>query len=201
MRLGIYGGTFDPVHYGHLLLAEQCREQCALDEVWFIPAGAPPHKDSTNITPAKARIDMLDFALAGIPEFAVSTIEVEREGPSYTVDTLQSLVDEDNSHELFLLIGADSLKDLPTWRQPERIRELATVVAVNRGNFDEQQLREQVSLLGKRAAERTRIVEMPGVDISATDIRRRASEGRSVRFLTPRPVVHYISEHGLYRES
>ncbi len=200
MRLGIYGGTFDPVHYGHLLLAEQCREQCALDAVWFVPAGAPPHKEAGGITPAKARIDMLGFAIAGMPEFGVSRLEVDRAGPSYTVDTLQSLVDEDATCELFLLIGADSLTDLPLWREPERILELATVVAVNRGDFDEQQLRTAALRLGKRGSERILIVEMPGVDISATDIRQRASEGRSIRFLTPRPVVHYIAEHGLYQE-
>jgi len=201
MRLGIYGGTFDPVHYGHLLLAEQCREQCALDEVWFVPAGQPPHKEAMGITRAEARIDMLDFALAGMPEFVVSRMEVEREGPSYTVDTLQALVDEDDSCELFLLIGADSLSDLSRWREPQRILELATVVAVNRGPFDEQQLRDEVACLGEDAMDRIRLVEMPGIDISASDIRRRVREGRSVRFLTPRPVAHFIAEQGLYRDS
>ncbi|MCA9075603.1 MAG: nicotinate-nucleotide adenylyltransferase [Planctomycetaceae bacterium] len=201
MRLGIYGGTFDPVHYGHLLLAEQCREQCALDEVWFVPAGVPPHKQGDGITPAKDRINMLDFALAGMPEFSISRIEVDREGPSYTVDTLQHLVDADDSRELFLLIGADSLTDFPTWREPQRILELATLVAVNRGDFDEQQLRADVERLGSQATDRVRFVEMPGVDISATDIRDRAKAERSLRFLTPRPVVHYIVEHGLYRDA
>lgn len=201
MRLGIYGGTFDPVHYGHLLLAEQCREQCALDEVWFVPAGVPPHKRVDGITPAKDRINMLDFALAGMPEFSISRIEVDRDGPSYTVDTLQQLVDEDDSRELFLLIGADSLTDFPTWREPHRILELATLVAVNRGDFDEQQLRVDVERLGPQATDRVRFVEMPGVDVSATDIRQRAKEGRSLRFLTPRPVVHYIAEEGLYRDT
>ncbi|MEZ6054027.1 MAG: nicotinate-nucleotide adenylyltransferase [Planctomycetaceae bacterium] len=201
MRLGIYGGTFDPVHYGHLLLAEQCREQCELDEVWFVPAGVPPHKQADGITPAKDRINMLDFALAGIPEFSISTIEVERDGPSYTVDTLQQLVEADASRELFLLIGADSLADFPTWRQPQRILELATLVAVNRGDFDEAQLRSDVARLGPQTADRLQIVEMPGIDISATDIRRRVHEGRSIRFFTARPVEHYIVERGLYRDA
>ncbi len=198
MRLGIYGGTFDPVHYGHLLLAEQAREQCRLDKVWFVPARPPPHKAADGITPAAARIDMLDFALAGCPEFVVSRVEADRDGPSYMVDTLQQLTDDDPARELFLLIGADSLNDLPTWREPQRILELATVVAVNRGPFDEASLRRAASGLGSENADRIRFVEMPGVDISASDIRRRARAGRSIRFLTPRPVATYITEWGLY---
>ncbi len=198
MRLGIYGGTFDPVHYGHLLLAEQAREQCRLDEVWFVPARQPPHKEADGITPAEARIDMLDFALAGCPEFAVSRVEVDRDGPSYMVDTLQQLADEDPARELFLLIGADSLHDLPAWREPQRILELATVVAVNRGPFDEATLRRAASELGSENSDRIHFVEMPGMDISASDIRRRAKEGRSIRFQTPRPVATYIAERRLY---
>ncbi len=198
MRLGIYGGTFDPVHYGHLLLAEQAREQCRLDKVWFVPARQPPHKQADGITPPDARIDMLDFALAGCPEFSVSRVEVDRDGPSYMVDTLQLLVEEDPDRELFLLIGADSLTDLPTWREPQRILELATVIAVNRGPFDEAALRGSASGLGPEHADRIQFVAMPGVDISASDIRRRVKEGRSIRFQTPRPVATYIAEQGLY---
>ncbi|MGD9853773.1 MAG: nicotinate-nucleotide adenylyltransferase, partial [Planctomycetaceae bacterium] len=173
MRLGIYGGTFDPVHYGHLLLAEQCREQCALDEIWFVPAREPPHKQAETITPQSARLDMLEFALAGIPEFRISRIELDREGPGYTVDTLRQLHEDAPSRELFLLIGADSLRDFPSWREPQRILELATVVAVNRGAFAEEELRRTASALGPGAADRIQLVEMPGVEISASDIRRR----------------------------
>ncbi len=169
-----------------------------LDEVWFVPARRPPHKTGTDISQPKARIDMLEFALAGMPEFRVSTIEIEREGLSYTVDTLQSLVDEDSSRELFLLVGADSLADLPTWREPHRILQLAHVVVVNRGTFDRSELERQAAELGAGTAGRMQIVAMPGVAISATDIRRRVRAGGSIRFLTPRPVEHYIREHGLY---
>lgn len=201
MRLGIYGGTFDPVHYGHLILAEQCREQCELDAVWFVPARRPPHKESAGITPPAARIDMLELALAGYPEFDVSLIEINREGPSYTVDTLEQLIKEDSSRELFLLMGRDSLIDFPTWRKPERILELATLVVVNRGPFETDDLHGAASTLGPAAADRVRFVQMPGIDISATDLRRRTREGRSIRFLTPRPVTHYITEHQLYAGS
>jgi nicotinate-nucleotide adenylyltransferase len=133
MRLGLFGGTFDPVHYGHLVLAEQCREQCALDEVWFLPAGSPPHKADAAITDGKHRAEMLELATAGMPRFRVNRMELSRAGKTYTVDTLTQLHTEDAGRELFFLIGADSLGDLPTWRQPQRISELATIVAVNRG--------------------------------------------------------------------
>src|SRR6478736_3579271 len=109
MRLGLYGGSFDPVHYGHLLLAECCREQCQLDQVWFVPAAVPPHKQDAVISPAKSRCEMIDFAIAGNPQFKLSRIELDRPGPSYTVTTLEQLAAEDSARELFLLVGADSI--------------------------------------------------------------------------------------------
>ncbi len=198
MRLGIYGGTFDPIHYGHLVLAEQCREQCQLDEVWFVPAAQPPHKLDAAISSAKARCEMIEFAIAGHPQFKLSRIELERTGPSFTVTTLEQLRAEDASRELFLLIGADSLTDLPQWREPQRIQELATVVAVNRGDRplpDRSLLAQQ---LGPAQAARLRFVEMPGLDLSAGDIRQRRAEGRSIRYLVPRSVEAYIAGHQLY---
>ncbi len=196
MRLGIYGGTFDPVHYGHLLLAEQCREQLALDAVWFMPAATPPHKRDVAITAANHRMAMLELATAGHPGFHVSPHELERGGASYTVDTLSELREADPSRELVLLIGADSLAELPTWREPDRILELATVAAVNRGR--EAANLEAVTALLPAAAERVVLVQMPGVDLSATDLRGRAGAGRSIRFMTPRPVEEYIRQHGVY---
>src|SRR5690242_9249482 len=109
MRLGLFGGTFDPIHLGHLLLAEQCREQCRLDAVWFLPSANPPHKQGNSITPAQARVEMLEMAIAGHPEFSVSKLELERSGMTYTVDTLEQLKREEPDRELFFLIGADSL--------------------------------------------------------------------------------------------
>ena len=118
MRLGIFGGTFDPVHYGHLLLAELCREACRLDQVWFVPAATPPHKSPRAITPAGQRLEMLELAVGGNECFAVSRLEVDRGGVSYTVDTLAELKAADPQRELFFLLGGDSLKDLPHWREP-----------------------------------------------------------------------------------
>lgn len=199
MRLGIYGGTFDPVHYGHLLLAEQCREQCRLDEVWFVPANVAPHKTGAGTTSGKARAEMLEFAVAGCPRLRVSRMELERPGPSYTVDTLQTLHDDDPRRELFFLIGADSLTDLPTWREPQRIARLAIIVAVNRGDRPLPDMASLEARLGQEAMARVRFVQMPGVDLSATDIRRRVREGRGIRYMVPRAVEVYIQEHRLYQ--
>lgn len=198
MRLGIYGGTFDPVHYGHLLAAEQCREQCALDELWFVPAASPPHKTNHEISPGEDRAEMLEVAIAGHPQFRVDRRELERAGPSYTVDTLSSIHADQPADELFLLLGADSVTDFETWREPVKILQLATLIAVNRGRAAPD-LSGFQRRFGRTGAQRLLSVEMPGVDVSATDIRRRVREGRSIRFMVPRGVEAYISEHGLYQ--
>ena len=198
MRLGVYGGTFDPVHLGHLILAEQCREQCNLDQVRFVPTGNPPHKDSTTLSDGKRRAEMLELATAGYTHFAINRTEIERQGTTYTIDTLEQLHEQDASDELFLLIGSDSLADLPTWRNPERIAQLATIVAVNRGDRPLPDLPSLEPLLPDDVVSRVQIVKMPGIDISATNIRARTRAGRSIRFLVPRSVEVYIAEQRLY---
>jgi len=198
MRLGIYGGTFDPVHYAHLLAAEQCREQCRLDEVWFVPAAVPPHKPSRAISTGERRAEMLELAVAGHAPFRVDRRELEREGLSYTVDTLADIRAADPTRELFLLVGADSVADFGTWREPERILELATLVAVNRGRT-RPDLSGFEARFGTAALDRVLSVEMPAVDLAATDLRERVGSGRSIRFMTPRAVEAYIAQHGLYR--
>jgi len=197
MRLGIYGGTFDPVHYAHLLVAEQCREQCRLDEVWFIPAAAPPHKNAQSISPGEVRADMLEIAIAGHPQFRVDRRELERSGLSYTVETLVEIRAEDSMRELFLLLGADSVADFGTWREPERILELATLMAVNRGRHPPD-LHGFEQRFGAAARERILQVEMPAIDLAATDLRERVRTGRSIRFMTPRGVEACIAQHALY---
>jgi nicotinate-nucleotide adenylyltransferase len=201
MRIGIFGGTFDPIHLGHLVLAEQCREQCRLDEVWFVPAALPPHKLDATISSAKARSEMIEFAIAGNSAFKLSNIELDRSGPSYTVTTLEELTASDSSRELFLLIGADSVRDLPTWREPKRILELATIVAVNRGRTlvaEAETIGTLTQQLGFDASGRVQFVQMPGIDISATDIRHRVASGLSTRYLVPRAVEMYLDENRLY---
>lgn len=199
MNMGIFGGTFDPVHLGHLILAETAREACLLDEVRFLPAFLPPHKQSSQITPGKQRCDMLDFAIAGFPEFVVDQRELNRKGTSYTVDTLEEMKAEFPDAELHFLIGADSLIDLPNWREPERIAQLAKIVAVNRNGSSQQELQKQVQQLPAEIQSAIIILEMPEIAISASELRLRISEKRSIRFLTPRAVERYIQEHGLYQ--
>lgn len=198
MRLGIFGGTFDPVHIGHLILAEACREACQLDEIWFVPAASPPHKQTRNVSSAKDRLQMLQFAIAGHSQFKISRMELDRDGPSYTVDTLAELADQDGHRELFLIIGGDSLADFPQWREPGRILELATVVAANRGR-QALDISEAAESLGPLARQRLQVVTMPAVDISASELRERVRQGRSIRYQTPRPVELYIQQRGLYQ--
>lgn len=200
MRLGIFGGSFDPVHYGHLLLAECCREQCRLDQVWFVPAAIPPHKQQHPLTPAKQRIEMLELAVGGQASFAVCRLEVDRGGVSYTVDTLESLHEDDPSRELFLLLGADALTDLPTWNDPQRICRLATLAVARRPGQTDLAVAPLRTALGN-AAETLRLVEvdLPQVGLSSSDLRRRAATGASIRFRTPRSVEQYIATAGLYR--
>ena len=198
MRLGIFGGTFDPIHYGHLVLAEQCREQCQLDEVWFVPAAQPPHKLTASISTAKARCEMIQFAIAGHSAFRLSPIELERTGPSFTVTTLDQLKSENPSRGLFLLIGADSLRDFPHWREPARILQQATIVAVNRGDRPLPDRTAIRTVCGDLADTQIISATMPAIDLSATDIRSRVSQKKSIRYLVPRAVEAYIQEHGLY---
>lgn len=201
MRVGIFGGTFDPIHYGHLLLAECCREQCQLDVVWFLPTSVPPHKQNAEITAADHRLEMLSLAIAGNSSFAINRHELARGGVNYTFETLDYFHREDPGRELFFLMGGDSLVDLPTWREPSRICELATLVAVRRPGMAEIDWKALGGCLSETQIERIQqqVVEMPRIDLSACEIRRLAAEGKSIRYRVPRAVEMYIESHRLYR--
>lgn len=201
MRIGIFGGTFDPIHYGHLLLAESCREQCRLDEVWFVPAAIPPHKREQSLSTPAARAEMLRLAIGGNEAFRVSEIELLRDGVSYTVDTLTEVHRQQPEAELFLLVGADTLHDLPTWREPERVCALASPTAVCRPGSGEPSYAAIAGLVSlERMAEiQSHRVDMAPIGISSRELRRRAAEGLSLRYQTPRAVEKYIETHGLYR--
>ena len=201
MRLGLYGGSFDPVHYGHLLLAECCLEALALDEVWLIPAATAPHKQGQQPAAAKHRLQMIELALAGHEQIRASSIEIDRGGVSYTVETLTEVHTLHPQATLFLLMGADSLRDLPTWREPARICQLAIPAVVRRGSAAEPDFSVLTPFV---SAERLAIipsaqVQMPLIELSSTDLRERAATGQSLRFRTPRAVEKYIETHGLYR--
>lgn len=194
MRLGLFGGTFDPIHVGHLILAEQCREACGLDQVWFVVANEPPHKRGIKRTAVHHRLEMARLAAAGNPGFAVSEIEADRTGPSYSVDTLAQVQADRPADELFFLIGGDSLVDLPTWREPDRIARTASIVVVNRPGSQ-----AEVPDLGPDA-QPILTVTIPPIGVSSSDLRRRLGEGRSVRYMVPSGVAAYIEAHKLYRE-
>ena len=203
MRLGIFGGSFDPVHYGHLLLAESCREERRLDQIWFMPAAVPPHKRPGAVGSAAQRVEMLRLATGGNEAFLVSTIEIDRGGVSYTVDTLEAIRREQPEAELFFLMGADSLADLPTWRDPARICELASPIVVGRAGAappDNSVLAPLIAVDRLEAIRRLR-VEMPAIDLRASDLRRRVATGLSIRYRTPRAVEKYIEAQALYRGS
>ena len=198
MRLGLFGGTFDPIHFGHLIVAEQCREACALDRVWFVVAGLPPHKRGGR-TVVTHRLEMARIAIAGHPAFVVSEIEASGPGPHYSVETLESVHRDSPDDELFFLIGADSLNDLPSWREPVRIAQLATIVVVNRPGIEQV---DPATLPGFGPGSHPLVsVTIPPIGIASTDLRERLGEGRSIRYMVTRGVEAYIEAQGLYREN
>lgn len=207
MRIGVFGGSFDPVHYGHLLLAECCREQAGLDRVLFVPAAVQPHKQGRRLADGPHRVEMLRLATGGRPEFDVATLELDRGGVSYTVDTLAALRDAHPGDDLCLLLGPDALAGLPTWREPRRIADLATLVAVERETLDDLPAAAAAAglrdLLGadRLAAILDRRVRMPAIGIRASDLRAAIAAGASIRYRTPRAVEAYIAAHGLYRSA
>lgn len=197
-RIGIFGGTFDPVHYGHLLLAETCREQLNLDSVVLLPAGSPPHKSDSDISPASHRLEMLKLAVSGCPEFQIDERELKREGPSYTVLTLQELSSEQPDSTLYFLMGADSLRDIPGWKDPQQILQLATVVAVNRPGIPLPETAE-VRVWAGDLADSIQVIQTLGTDLSSSTLRNQVAANLSIRFMTPRAVAVYIEQHELYR--
>ena len=200
MRLGIFGGSFDPIHTGHLILAERCRVQSKLDEVWFLPAATPPHKQQKVLTSTKQRVEMLELAVYGNAGFSVSTMELERGGVSYTVETLSELSEKYPNASLFFLMGADSLQDFPTWREPGRILELATPLVVCRGGEPELNFEPLSAFCSEQRLEEIRAseVRMPQIEISSSQIRADVASGVSIRYRVPRAVEQYISTHELY---
>ncbi len=197
VKLGVLGGTFDPVHMGHLVLAEQAREQLGLDTLLWVPAGDPWRKEGATVSTAQHRLAMVRLAIEGNLGFAATAAEVERAGPSYTVDTLRALRDEHMGAQLFFLLGLDALFDVPHWREPAALIELAVLGVARRGD-DVGPNSEELSRLVLGLSQRVCWIEMPRIDISATDLRRRAAEGRSLRYLVPPAVEAYIVRHNLY---
>lgn len=191
------GGTFDPIHLGHLAVAEEAREVLDLDRVLFVPAGRPPHKDAGDVSPIEHRLAMVELAIAGNPAFQVSRIEVDRPGPSYTVDTVESLAA--NGHRLTLILSAETFGELPTWHEPWRLFEVAAVAVAPRWGYAAPDLEWFAAAFPGRE-DRVRYLEGPRLGVSSTALRARVAAGRSIRYLVPEPVAAYIAANNLYAE-
>jgi nicotinate-nucleotide adenylyltransferase len=201
MRIGLFGGTFDPPHLGHLVLAERCREDAGLDEVWFLVSYRPPHKTGQPLTRFESRCEMAVLATTGQPLFRVEAIERELPPPSYTAETLAELRRRHPTDEFTLIVGADSLADLPQWYEPQRVLEHAAIVAVPRPGVETwtaDRLAAEVGLTPD--AVRLTTVDCPLIEIASRDLRKRVAEGKSIRYLVPRAVEEYVREKNLYRD-
>jgi len=193
-RVGVFGGTFDPPHLGHLVIAEWARVRLRLERVLFIPSGVPPHKRGRRVTATEHRIAMARLAVRGNPAFAVSTLESRRDGPSYTVDTLRALCARHPGVRLYLLLGEDSLEELPTWREPEAIRGLATLVVAARPSG-------AGARAGANPGSDLLWLDNPPIALSSSQVRRLARTRHTLRYLVPESVRTYIERHRLYRGS
>ncbi len=196
-RVGILGGTFNPPHLAHLICAQEAYTRLSLDRVIFMTAGQSPHKVDDEDDPGAAhRLELCRAAVSGDPRFDVSDVEVERAGPSYTVDTLRELHTRMPDSELFLIVGGDVAAGLPTWREPADVLSLATLAVARRRGTSRQEIDN--ALAGLRGGERAQFFEMPTIGISSTDIRRRVQCQEPITYLVPGPVASYIDEHRLY---
>lgn len=199
MRRGILGGTFDPIHTGHLILAQEVLASLGLDEVWFVPTGEPWMKKGQPLTSKAHRKAMVELAISGNHHFKLSTVEMDRAGETFTVDTLEDLkAGEMHDDEVLFIMGVDTLNSMHRWKAPERILELAQIVIALRPGYGEVDL-HALQALDPSAAERVLTVHLPLIEISATELRRRANSGETYRYLVPDAVGEYIEKHALYR--
>lgn len=196
MRLCVFGGTFDPIHHAHLFVAEDARAQFALDRVVFVPNGEPPHKSRGVQASAEDRFRMVQLAIEGNPAFAASRVEIDRVGPSYTVDTIRELRQEYPNAELFFLTGVDAVAEVQTWFQYEELLRLCRFIAATRPGYTLAMLRGR---LPAAVLKRIEPLPSPYLAIASTDIRHRVRRGTPIRYLTPDSVADYIAAHGLYR--
>ena len=197
VKVGVLGGTFDPIHLGHLALAEHARRQLDLERVIWVPAGEPWRKRDRTISPGEQRCEMVRLAIAGDATSELSTLEVDRGGPSYSVETLATLARDCPMWEMHFVMGLDALLDLPNWREPERLASLATLAVAVRGGqrLEAADLQKLLPGLDGRVV----WLDMPDIEVSATDVRRRAGEGASLAGLVPALVERYVLEQGLYQ--
>lgn len=199
-RVGIMGGTFDPIHYGHLLLAQAAIEAEELDEVLFIPSGTPWLKDSSQVLNKKTRVSMTGIAIEDNPKFALSTIEIDREGNSYSYETLEILREKNPATCYYFILGADSLMEIEKWKHPDRLMKSCTLLTAVRDDCDMIALEKQISYLKEKYDASVEILPTKRIDISSTDIRQKIREGKSVRYLLPDQVMEFIEKNHIYKE-
>jgi nicotinate-nucleotide adenylyltransferase len=198
-RVGVVGGTFDPIHIGHLLIAEEARVRLELEEVVFVPAAMPPHKLDKDITPVEHRLAMVELAIASNPHFTISRVDIDRFGPCYTVDTIAILKDEWGPQvDIYFIMGQDSLMEIVTWHKPQRLIRLCRIVALSRPGY-RASIKELDALL-PGAASRIYVLDSPELAIASTDIQRRVRQGLPIKYQVPQAVEEYIYAHGLYRD-
>jgi nicotinate-nucleotide adenylyltransferase len=215
MRIGLFGGTFDPIHWGHLRSAEEVREELALDRILFIPASIPPHKQDQTTAPARRRLEMVRLAVAKNSRFAVSMVEIGRPGPSYSIDTLRRLAEKSKGRDsYFFILGLDAFRDIALWKDFKRLFAFCDFVVTSRpGDASANPLQRTPVAVRKlfcydfkqrvyrhRSGTYLHFVKLTDIAISASEIRRRVSAGRSIRYLVPLKVEAYIYKHGLYRD-
>ncbi|MDO8586602.1 MAG: nicotinate-nucleotide adenylyltransferase [Armatimonadota bacterium] len=194
--IGIVGGAFDPVHYGHLIIAEESRLEFGLDKVYFVPAGIPPHKKDYEVSGAEHRYAMTLLATQSNPFFECPRMEIERPGPSFTVDTIEQFHDEmGEDTDLYFITGADAILEILTWHEPHRLLSMCKLIAATRPGYNLDELHER---LPREFVEQTIFLETPGVHISSTELRNRVRNGKSIKYMLPEPVEAYIYSHGLY---
>jgi len=186
MKVGILGGTFDPPHYGHLLIANEVLSTLQLDEIWFMPNQEPPHKKKSDSIKNEDRLKMLELAICGNTAFRVETIELHRQGPSYTVDTMKMINDQYSDHQFFFIIGADMIEYLPKWYKIDELIKLVQFVGVKRPTYNSQ---TDYPVL---------CIDVPALEVSSSMIRDRVKNGKTIRYLLPDPVIQYIEEKHLY---
>jgi nicotinate-nucleotide adenylyltransferase len=194
-RVGVMGGTFDPIHHGHLVTAEEAVVQFGLDEVVFVPTGRPWMKADRVVSPSEDRYLMTVVATASNPRFSVSRVEIDREGPTYTVDTLRELADEHPDAELYFITGADAILEIFDWKDPEDVLGLAHFIAATRPGYDLARFEAAAPTHHPKVS----TMDIPALAISSSDIRQRVKEGRAIRYLLPEGVKSYIEKQGLYR--
>ncbi len=194
MKTGIFGGTFDPVHIGHLLIAETVLSDFPLERIFFVPVAHPPHKKEVWVTSAEDRVAMLNTAIENHPDFSVSLIEFEKGGVSYTIDMIRALKKKESlmNDELYLIIGGDSLEEFHTWKDPYALIEIVQIVVVKRPGYTCRKV-------DRAFLDQVHFIPMPMIEINSTEIRKRVKEGKSVRYRVPDSVEKYITARGLYR--